>query len=70
MMTNLTSMFDNVQAFAVFNAKPHLFTVFEPTQMGCNDAEYPVYVTLDSGCAEMFTARVNQFGGVVLPCVD
>ena len=69
-MTNLTAMFDNVQAFAVFNSKSHLFATSTPTQLGCNDADQPVFVSLKSGCAEMFAVRVNQFGGIVLPCVD
>lgn len=69
-MTKLTAMFDNVKDFAVFNAKPHLFTIAAPTQMFCNDIDHPVYVELESGCAEMFTIRVKQFGGLVLPNVD
>lgn len=69
-MTNSTAMFDNVQAFAVFNAKPHLFTVSAPTQIGCNDADQPVFVELLSGGAKMFASRVSQFGGMVLANVD
>ena len=69
-MTNSTAMFDNGQAFAVFNAKPHLFTVSSPTQMGCNDADQPVFVELLSGGAKMFASRVSQVGGMVLANVD
>lgn len=58
------AMFDNVKAFAAFNAKPHLFGYSAPYQMTVSGADQPVYVNLTTGQAEVFASRVEQFGGL------
>lgn len=60
------AMFPNLRAFAVFNAKPHLFTYGQPYQVGVRGAQYEVFVDLKAGDPAQFQARVEQFGGVVL----
>lgn len=63
--------FDNVRAFAKFNAKPHLFSYGEPYQTnGQHGAEHPVFITLTNGCPDQFRARVEQFGGFTIGPVD
>lgn len=57
----MLAIFDSIQDLAKFNAKPHLFTYSAPF-----GGESAFYVTLESGCEEMFTARVEQFGGTVM----
>ena len=62
----VSAMFTDVRQFAIFNAKPHLFTVSKPSQTGTSDANSPVFISLVSGCGAEFAARVGQFGGVTL----
>lgn len=63
----MKAMFNTVKDFAIFNAKPHLFTFGEPYQIGGDTGkDGAVFVELRSGCKAMFASRVDQFGGVVL----
>lgn len=62
----MIAMFTNVKAFAVFNAKPHLFSYGEPYQFAGEGKDEPVFVDLVDGDAQQFCARVEQFDGLVL----
>lgn len=66
----MKAMFTSVKEFAVFNCKPHLFTCGQPFQIGETCAESSVYVELVAGSEVEFSARVQQFGGVVLRDYD
>jgi len=62
----MIAMFTNVREYAIFNSKPHLFTCGEPYQVAGNSDHGSVFVKLQTGGGASFTARVEQFGGVVL----
>lgn len=62
----MKALFNSVKEFAVFAAKPHLFRIGEPYQLGTNCANSGVYVELVSGKESNFKSRVEQFGGVIL----
>lgn len=61
-------MFNNVNEFAIFNSKPHLFSFSEPYQLGCAGEDQDVFIDLTDGCKDVFKARVEQFGGICLGC--
>lgn len=62
----MKALFNSVRDYAVFAAKPHLFAIGEPYQLGVNCANSGVYVELVSGKETEFARRVEQFGGVIL----
>lgn len=66
----MLAMFPDVKTFAVFNAKPHLFTYGEPFQLSKSDVHSPVYIQLTGGDVNQFKIRVEQFAGLILPDVD
>lgn len=66
----MLAMFPDVKTFAVFNAKPHLFTYGEPFQLAGNDIHGSVYIQFTGGCVKQFKNRVEIFNGLVLSNVD
>jgi len=62
----MTAFFTDVRSFAIFNAKPHLFTYSDPTQIGAGGEHDAVFVNLTSGRVDNFVKRVEQFDGVIL----